>query len=119
MAPLQMLTTKNSTFGIAYQYIPDPDVFLDFQLGTVTDAFRDWASRDGGTLNVIERANDFVDLVSIGATFPPDSPGRRVKPRSRSEQCPAEGKDLLQYGTDERPVEQDLRFNPQLQAVAQ
>ena len=96
------------TYGIAFQYFADPDIPFGFDLATIRDAFEAWATEDGGRISIFERANNFIDLVSIGATFPDDA--SKVKPRSQEPFCPSESKGLLQYTVDEEPVMEDLRY---------
>ncbi|KAL9630068.1 MAG: hypothetical protein Q9204_004913 [Flavoplaca sp. TL-2023a] len=97
-----------STFGIVFQYFADPDLPFGFDLATIRGAFEAWTKQDGGSINAIERANNFIDLVSIGATFP--HPASKVKPRSQEPYCPTENKDLLQYAVGDKNVEEDLRY---------
>ena len=102
------MSGNTSTYGIAFQYFADPDLPFGFDLATIREAFEAWAKQDGGSINVIERANNFIDLVSIGATFP--DAASKVKPRSQEPYCPSESKDLLQYAVDDKIVEEDLRY---------
>ena len=102
---LLVLPPSLSTFGIGFQpsFLPTA-----FPLQLIAQAFVDWASQNGGTVSVINRADGFMDFASIGA-----DPSKMK--RSKTGFCPTENKNVLQYAIDgnvvhEAQTEEDGSF---------
>ncbi|KAH9900213.1 hypothetical protein F4778DRAFT_782323 [Xylariomycetidae sp. FL2044] len=76
------------------------------QLQDIVDAIREWASQGGGLVQVIQRPNGFFDPATIGA----GEARRKLRPRSRGDQCPA-NTDLLQYATVDVEIDIDINKN--------
>ena len=70
-----------------------------------------WASQAGGTCQVTERANNFIDLAALGAN-PASTKQRRglLKERTRVDFCPTGPQNVIQYGTSDAIVGDTLRY---------
>ncbi|KAI0012975.1 hypothetical protein F4779DRAFT_643090 [Xylariaceae sp. FL0662B] len=94
----------DSDFGFGFQLDPARmNVFLNAQ--NMANTIKDWASQSNGRVDLIERANDFIDLSLLGAG------AERPTKRSRDNKCPA-NTDLLKYGT--KSVSTDPNLNKSL-----
>ncbi|KAL8906530.1 MAG: hypothetical protein Q9207_001968 [Kuettlingeria erythrocarpa] len=69
---------------------------------TFVDAFTQWGQQHGGLVQVVQRANDFFEPTRIGA-------GGHLK-RSKTDYCPAEVEDALQYADDSDPYSEEIRW---------
>lgn len=89
-----------------------PKIELDTTIQDVVASLKEWTRQDGGIVQAIRRASDFIDLTQIGAGAMPQRRRKRgresIKNRSLADRsgvstCPSENKHLVKYGPSEGP----------------
>ena len=99
-----------STFGVGLLAASYPGDIFPVDTQAIINAFVNWAQQDGGVVQVIQRVNGFFNPANVGLGNKRRRGDSALEERTRTDFCPNQSKDILQYMTSDDMDTIDIRM---------